>query len=245
MTSDQIVNRLLEDELDDFDTEDILRSVDYGIPVPDNPVHVDNLRTLSLLKRQNFQGTDAGLATSLLEYGLVWRELPDSWLFVYRGTDDRFHRQTIDKNVNLLREYDWVDWPEFLNSMGDGEAAHLPDISQADWFKNSLPWKIADLVNYHGVENVFGTDYAPGFEIVEEPSGQEDDGTGEAFIIVVRDNDGLWGQLRILAADRADAAAKATAELRRKVQRRETEVDLDTMRLEITPENEVEPEDDP
>ncbi len=236
MSAVKIVNRLLEDELDDLDPEDIVRSMDYGIPVPDNPVHIDNLRTFSLLKRQGFQGTDASLSISLLEYGLAWRELPDEWLFIYRGADDLFHRTTVSKNTNIIREYDWVDWPEFLNTMGDGDAALLPDISQAEWFKNSLPWKIADLINYHGVENVFGSDYAPGFDIVEEPEDQEDDGSGIAFIVKVYDQEGLWGQLRIIADDEEEAEATARREMRKKVAERQTEFNLPTMRFEIEEE---------
>ena len=230
MNSAQIVNRLLEDE-DDFDMVDELDSLPNFIPHPQNPLHVANLRSLRLLRLQDFKGTDASLEESLFEYGLAWRELPDKWLFVYAlpGQSKRFERATVRKDVDFVIEWNWVDWPNFLLAQGDdiGELDDPRDAGAA-WFDNPLPWKIADLINYYGSEEVFGSAYSNGFRI--DRSDSDDD---VPFTVTVYDANGLWGELSVYAPGVEVALERAAAEMREMAENRETEIDLESMWFEV------------
>lgn len=228
MNSAQIVNRLLEDE-DDFDMVDELDSLPNAIPHPDNPLHVDNLRSLRLLRLQDFKGTDASLEESLFEYGLAWRELPDEWLFVHAlpGQSQRFERATVRKDVDMLREYSWVDWHNFLDNQGENLEPGQ-DVDEAAWFNNPLPWKIADLINYYGVEEVLGTPYSNGFRIDRSDSDDE-----VPFTVTVYDANGLWGELSVYAPGVEVALERAAAEIREMAENRETEIDLESMWFEV------------
>src|SRR5437773_2023371 len=104
--------------------------------------------------------TDADLATSLFEYGLAWRELGNGEiLFVYAHPTmaNRFDRCTMKADLDCKREFNWVKWTEFYATLSDD-----PDIN-AQWQSLPLPMKIGDLINHHGVENIFGTSYWEGF----------------------------------------------------------------------------------
>lgn len=129
------------------------------IPVPDNPQHVDNLKSLALLKEQGFQGVDKSLAISLGEYNLAWRELPTGeFLFIYRilGRSDARYDRAVIKPTDPKVEWDWVDWGELLSYLGDEEE---------DWMKLPFPRQVADIHNYYGFENTFGSSYWEGFAI--------------------------------------------------------------------------------
>lgn len=135
------------------------------IPHPGNLWHVENLASIPLLRAQGFIGPDASLAISLGEYGMAWRLLPDGeWLFVHShptipGAFDR----TSMKPCDPRKEWDWVDWAEFLSYFGMGEA---------EWLALPFPEQAGDLFRYYGAENVFGSSYWEGFKI----AGIESDG---------------------------------------------------------------------
>jgi hypothetical protein len=115
-----------------------------------------------LLKEQGFQGMDASLKESLFEYGLAWRELPDGeFLFVHRHTSmpKRFDRTTLNVKNDLKKEFDWINWADVASFTGT---------PFENWLDLSFPHKISDLINYYGVENVFGTTYWEGFKIKED-----------------------------------------------------------------------------
>lgn len=133
------------------------------IPVPGNPQHTHNLASLALLAAQGFRGPDCSLEISLSEYGMAWRELEDEILFIfcfYRDTvkSDRFERTTFKKDLDVLKEFNWVSWTDFTNAHG---------IVLAEWLKLPLEIKIYDLFNYYGFENIFGGVYWDGFEILD------------------------------------------------------------------------------
>lgn len=136
------------------------------IPHPDMPAHVENLASIPLLRAQGFEGLDASLAISLGEYGLAWRLLPDGeWLFIYshpmiRGAFDRASLKPCDPR----REWDWVDWAEFLSYFG---------MEEADWMGQPFPLQVQDLFRYYGAENVFGGSYWEGFTIAGIESEDE------------------------------------------------------------------------
>ena len=131
------------------------------VPFSDNPAHVDNLKSIALLEAQNFQGADACLAVSLFEQNFVWRELPDEFLFVYPNPNKAgfFDRCSFEKNLDVLREFDWADFSMICVFVGD--------INLDQWLSRPLPQKIKDLASYYGEENVFATSYWDGFKVEE------------------------------------------------------------------------------
>jgi hypothetical protein len=131
------------------------------IPHADNPCHVANLSSISLLKAQGFKGPDASLAESLFELGFAWRELPTGQLlciYQIRGSSEqsRFDRAELELNLDVQREWNWVNWPSLLSYVG---------MEESEWLALPLPVKISDLFSYYGSEEIFGTSYWEGFSI--------------------------------------------------------------------------------
>ena len=137
------------------------------IPHPHNPQHTDNLVSIPLLEAQGWRGTDASLEISVFEYDFAWRELEsadengDDHIFLYRLTDREgchFDRVSMASARDLRKEYDWVDWPSFLSTVG---------LSSEEW--DALPYaqRVYDLMNVYGYENIFGSTYWEGFQIAE------------------------------------------------------------------------------
>ena len=114
------------------------------IPAPDNPEHVGNMKSLSLLLGQGYRGCDASLAESLFEYGLVWILTQHAYVFIYRtGRGNKFSRATLAPDIDPRREWSWVgdEWDGF--TLDDGSLPPLPTL-------------VSDLVNWYGHINVFG-----------------------------------------------------------------------------------------
>lgn len=128
-----------------------------------NPEHVDNLDTISKLEADGFTGMDASLSESIFEYGLAWRELPETKeiLFVHRHPtlEKRFDRTSFKADLDFRKEFDWADFAGLCNFLG---------MTADEFDAQPLPNKIADLVSYSGEENVFGTSYWKGFKIADE-----------------------------------------------------------------------------
>ena len=131
------------------------------VPFPDNPEHVDNLTSIGLLEAQGFKGPDADLATSLFEYGLIWRELEDRWLFIHEHSTMReeYERCTIEKDTNPTEYWEWVSWEAIAKSNGclPEELLVLP-----------FPVLVHTLFSYYGTMEVFGEDYYRGFKVEED-----------------------------------------------------------------------------
>lgn len=139
------------------------------IPIPNNPQHVDNLKSIELLAAQNFEGIDKSLSISLFEYGLAWRKLENGeYLFIYSNPhhEGYFNRQTISEKIDFKKEFNWICWADVANYLG---------CPLENWLDCSFPQKIYDLFNYYGNENIFGTDYWQGFKVTEI-TGCEGDG---------------------------------------------------------------------
>lgn len=130
------------------------------IPHPGNPEHVANLASISLLKAQNFRGDAMRLAISVFEYGLVWRELENEFLFVYRHPSiaNKFDRCLLSKVTEPENEWGWALKSEFFRATG---------MEKDKWLALPLTQQVTDLVSYYGTANVFGSSYWKGFEISE------------------------------------------------------------------------------
>jgi hypothetical protein len=113
------------------------------------------------MKRQDYdhsklEGVDADIETSLKEYGFAWIETEKEYLFYYGikmeevdGEIDftRFDFCSIEKDIDLKKEYNWVEWESIFEYTG---------LSGKEFFEQSLPFALYDLKNYWGYENVFG-----------------------------------------------------------------------------------------
>jgi len=131
-----------------------------SIPYPENPEHVDNLKSVSLLEAQGFTGPDASLAISLFEYGMAWRTLPDGDLLViHECRPGRFDRLTFKPDVNPEKEWDWVKW---------GDVAECAGMNCSEFLALPLTDVLFSLRGYYGSEEIFGTTYWEGFKISED-----------------------------------------------------------------------------
>jgi len=106
----------------------------------------------------NIQGVDADVETSLKEYGLAWIETRTDILFYYGVNHDdenyiNFDFCSFDKDVDVIKEFDWVDFDAVCNFLG----------STLEEFKTlDITFQITALVNYYGFENIFGSTYWEG-----------------------------------------------------------------------------------
>lgn len=146
-----------------------------------NIEHVENLNSLEKLEGLEFKGIDASLEISLLEYGMAWKDLGDSTLFIYRidgeGENSWFDRCIFNNEMDLRKEFDWVEWDSFFDTIGiatyekDEEDIEDPiNLSFSEWRERGFQQQIFDLFNYYGKENVFGGSYWAGFKIFRKNS---------------------------------------------------------------------------
>ena len=117
---------------------------------------------------RGFEGPDCDIATDLFEYGLAWKEVrKDEYKFIY-GVNvkeenhdivyNRFDYAYMTKRdyLSLINE-SWIKIDRVLNYSGlDREFA-----------ENGFPHFVHNLILYHGAENIFGSSYSEGFEILE------------------------------------------------------------------------------
>jgi hypothetical protein len=115
--------------------------------------NVDNLNTIEKLNSLGFEGDDVDLSIALEDYGLVWKKInEDDYLFLYRISSDRNFDRVVMKESKFDKDFDWIN---------EEDVKSYCDL----WDKISYPQKIATLLTYYGVENVFGTSYWEGFKI--------------------------------------------------------------------------------
>jgi hypothetical protein len=124
------------------------------------------------MKRQDYdhsklEGVDADIETSLKEYGFAWIEAEKEYLFYYGiKTEDigfeieftRFDFCSIEKDIDLKKEHDWVEWKRICEYTG---------LSEEEFFEKPLPLALHDLYQYYGSENIFGESYFEGLTYSE------------------------------------------------------------------------------
>jgi len=147
------------------------------IPHPENPFHVDNLKTIPLLEAQGFVGIDASLDISLFEYDCIWREIPqelrdhpdEDYIFVLsvgrvnNAPVNQFARVGMSV-CDFESDTSWIDdesWNSFLSTYG---------ISKEEWMKLPYPVRISDLSRYFGYMNIFGMIIAEGAFTIKDPN---------------------------------------------------------------------------
>lgn len=111
-----------------------------------------------------WSGIDADLNESLFEYGLIVSyDLENNEYFCIYQNGENFYPGTIEKKEinNLIEGNEWMDEEDindFLSFVG---------MTKNEWVNSSIENKIHDLYQYYGPENIFGTNYGPGYAIEE------------------------------------------------------------------------------
>ena len=121
--------------------------------------------SITELQKAGYEGSDFSLDIALFDYGLAWKDEGENYSFIYGvGISDncnwnRFAKTEVSKTEDVYEAYDWANFKELHSSHG---------VTKEEWDKQDLPYKISDLLNYYGYENVFGSTYHVGAEIKEE-----------------------------------------------------------------------------
>ena len=122
-------------------------------------------RKKRLYDYRGFSGIDASNEISLFEYGILWQlrdKKKQEYLFVY-GVE-------IDDSSSYIRfAYSWMnqkDWQALCNESWFelDKVCEFYD-STPDEFIANFPDNVHTAIQYHGTENIFGSDYSGGFEI--------------------------------------------------------------------------------
>jgi len=118
---------------------------------------------ISQYENRGFVGTDIDLKTSLMEYGLIWKEfkravpkypcVKGEYLFIGHGVDsegkDLHYSGWIDpKNNPVEKEFEWVEWDEFLKYSGQ---------TMKEFKSMDFGYQVESLVSYYGLENILGS----------------------------------------------------------------------------------------
>ncbi len=105
----------------------------------------------------DYEGIDSNIDTSLFEYGLIWKfnSIDQDYHFIYRVCENTYNTGWIKDES----DFDWININDILRFMG---------INLKEWQELSIPLKVFYVVNYYGIENMFGASYGGNFEIIEE-----------------------------------------------------------------------------
>jgi len=113
------------------------------------------------MSNRKFVGTDVDLATSLYEYGLVWKQykknLPKKdivkgeylFLFGIKPNDSGIYQDKdfvyLKEDTDIKNEYNWADFKTVSSFIGQ------------DIFTLELPQQILALLSYYGSLELFGS----------------------------------------------------------------------------------------
>ena len=115
------------------------------------------IKTITELEEEGFYGTDASLAESIFQYGLIWKEIvEDAYLFYYVVQHNDawvlVEDATLPKDIDLVDAFNWIeDWTGVCSFVG---------MSFNEFIDRDLPYIVEDLLGYFGHENVFGGTYS-------------------------------------------------------------------------------------
>lgn len=116
-------------------------------------------------RQLTWHGTDANLATSLLEYGLAVRYIPrlKSWQCIYLN----------DNDTNLFSN-GWITEADLKDMFINGWAkdklvdfCRFIGMTWLEWLDSSIASRISDIIDYFGSTNIFGNDNTGGRTLKE------------------------------------------------------------------------------
>lgn len=109
---------------------------------------------LTKLEKEGWTGPDLDLNESLFEYGFAWKKIDsDTYDYIYRvelltESEPLFDQSVLDND--FLNDLDWVDLAAVVEING---------LTEKQWLKQDIPYKIYDLYCYYGYLDVFGENY--------------------------------------------------------------------------------------
>lgn len=114
----------------------------------------------------DYSGTDFSNEISLYEYGLLCKKQDnnDIHCIIGAGVDksgnyNKFCSSSItEEDIEIITNESWFDKESFLSFVG---------MTSSDWNNSGYINKIADMISYYGLENIFGSPYNY-FEIENE-----------------------------------------------------------------------------
>jgi hypothetical protein len=122
------------------------------------------MRKKRLYDFRGFSGIDASNEISLFEYGLLWqcrnKEIQE-FLFVYGVSVDNDSYDKFAYGWLTLKDWqalcleEWFELSEVCQFCGGTE----------NEFVTNFPHNVFTAIQYHGAENILGTDYSGGFTI--------------------------------------------------------------------------------
>lgn len=131
-----------------------------------NIIFESEVRTVTIedLENQGYEGSDADLATSLFEYGLIWKHVDGEYKFIYKinSANDRFSWASYSDKTDPFKEWDWALEDDNLASL-----LSYIDTSVETLKSLPLPQLVYTLYSMYGSEEIFGTDYDGGFKVVD------------------------------------------------------------------------------
>lgn len=118
--------------------------------------------TLETMQAEGYQGPDASLNESLVEYGLAWKEDDGDLLFIYRHPykEHRFDWGRVRLGTDVFKEWDWALRDEKLDSFLSFFGTTI------EYFKAlPLTQQVYDLFSHWGPLEIFGESYNEGYRI--------------------------------------------------------------------------------
>ena len=129
---------------------------------PEQIFELNHAESITELEESGWIGADACLATSLFEYGLIWKqdEAGDRFDFIYglqvdtSGNYYTFNRHNGNKleDISLEQDYNWIDDEDFKKDNED---------------LNETPQLMAAIASHYGTECAYGSAYHGGFRVLD------------------------------------------------------------------------------
>jgi hypothetical protein len=121
-----------------------------------------------------WEGSDACLEISLLEYGMIWRKGEESTHFIFTvpGWDGNENRVVTDwaeyaNKTNVKKEWSWA----FRDEEKTGSLMSCLGAEEGEWLEMPLERQVDGLVSYWGALEIFGESYHP--TVTEFPEEEE------------------------------------------------------------------------
>jgi len=123
------------------------------------------MASVEFYEKNGFEGPDASLEISLVDYGIAWQktESPErvEYKFLYGIEHDGNSYTKFDYSFMDKKEFESICHEEWFNLP---EVCKFCDMKEAE-FIAEFPRTVQNAMIYHGYENIFGSSYTSGIEI--------------------------------------------------------------------------------
>jgi hypothetical protein len=113
------------------------------------------------IKKENYQGCDASLDTSLFEYGLAVKTNDDGTYDIIYGVESDEGQYV---KFEIYSQYSESDFPSDMGWFQVSDVARFSGLTEDEYLKQPMLMRLSDAVAYYGYNNMFGETYSS-FEI--------------------------------------------------------------------------------